>query len=148
MALDLIVYNFYFNLFHLLLYWLFWYWNPNVEDKVNKVVVVVNNPFMTDTRKPAIWKNVYRTSMHLLLLIKHFLSNHICQILPAGIGVAMKWSYFFFWNSFERTYSDKYFSPVAVLLYLMLFLITKVKVLLRPLLPNSKRIEIKSIHCD
>ena len=118
MALDLIVYNFYFNLFHLLLYWLFWYWNPNVEDKVNKVVVVVNNPFMTDTRKPAIWKNVYRTSMHLLLLIKHFLSNHICQILPAGIGVAMKWSYFFFWNSFERADSDKYFSPVAVLLYL------------------------------
>ena len=30
--------NFYFTLFHLSLYWLFWYWDLHVEDKVNKVV--------------------------------------------------------------------------------------------------------------
>ena len=28
-------------MFHLKLYWLFWYWNLQVEDKVNKVVVVI-----------------------------------------------------------------------------------------------------------
>ena len=39
MFLSLLL-NFYFTLFHLLLYWLFWYWNLHVEDKVNKVVVV------------------------------------------------------------------------------------------------------------
>ena len=33
--------NFYFTLFHFLLYWLFWYWNLHVEDKVIKIVVVL-----------------------------------------------------------------------------------------------------------
>ena len=32
---------FYFTLFHLSLYSLFWYWNLHVEDKVNKVIVVL-----------------------------------------------------------------------------------------------------------
>ena len=56
--------NFYFTLFHLLFYWLFWFWNLHVEGKANKVVYSLLRS-----------KNRQNRSLHIFMVFLQILSR-------------------------------------------------------------------------